>query len=126
MARVLVVDDNEDNRTVLQRMLQFGGHTVETAQDGHQALETAPTVNPDVVLMDLAMPGMDGWAATAHFKARSDLKHIPVIVVTGHVTTDELLRAQELGCEDIVSKPVDYYVLVDKIARHTAGSGADA
>ena len=119
MARVLVVDDNEDNRTVLERMLQFGGHAVNCAQDGRQALESAPLLNPDVILMDLAMPGMDGWTATEKIKSRTDLQHIPVIVVTGHVTNDHLLRAQEVGCQDIVSKPVDYYVLLDKIAQHT-------
>ena len=121
MAQVLVVDDNEDNRLVLARMLEFGGHHVHCASNGREALLVASEQRPDAILMDLAMPGMDGWTATARIKERPELQHIPVIVVTGHVTSDEIGRAQEVGCEDIVSKPVDYYVLVDKIRQHTAG-----
>lgn len=118
MTKVLIVDDNEDNRIVLQRMLKHGGYQVVSATNGSEALETAKNVRPDLVLMDLAMPEMDGWTATARMKAEEDLEDIPVIVVTGHVTGDEILRAQKVGCRDVVSKPIDYYVLMDKLKNY--------
>jgi len=118
MAKILVVDDNEDNRIVLSRMLQHAGHSAVGAGNGREALEVAATDAPDLILMDLAMPEMDGWSATERIKARPELSHIPILVVTGHVTSDEILRAQEAGCHDVVSKPIDYYVLVQKIDQH--------
>ncbi|MEM9554676.1 MAG: response regulator [Acidobacteriota bacterium] len=125
MATILVVDDNRDNRRVISRLLEFGGHAAVTARDGHEALESARSAQPDLVLMDLAMPEMDGWATTAAMKQADDLRAIPVIVVTGHVTRDDILRAQEVGCQDVVSKPVDYYVLMDKVARHLGSASND-
>ncbi|MEM6794636.1 MAG: response regulator [Acidobacteriota bacterium] len=119
MARILVVDDNSDNRDVLTRLLAFGGHETTTANDGQSALAQASrTPRPDLVLMDLAMPKMDGWTATAVFREDPALAHIPIIAVTGHVTSREIHRAQDAGCSDLVSKPIDYYVLMDKIANH--------
>ncbi len=127
MSEILIVDDNEDNRNVLQRLLEHAGHRGFTAKNGADALAMARERQPDLVLMDLAMPEMDGWAATATFKSDPQLASIPIIVVTGHVTSDEIHRAQEVGCQDVVSKPIDYYILVAKIARHLgldAGIGA--
>lgn len=120
MADILIVDDNEDNRKVLARLLEYAGHRGLLAGNGIEALELAARQPPDLVLMDLAMPEMDGWAATARFKSDPSLAAIPIIVVTGHVTSDEIGRAQEVGCQDVVSKPIDYYILVGKIARHLA------
>lgn len=126
MARVLVVDDNEDNRRVLRRMLELEGHQVSSARNGELALAEARKGHPDLILMDLSMPGMDGWDATRHLKSEEALSTIPVVVVTGHLTSDEIRRAREVGCEDVVSKPVDYYVLADKVAQHTRASRAEA
>lgn len=127
MASILIVDDNEDNREVLLRLLNFAGHEGRTVANGYEALQAARQIKPDLVLMDLAMPGMDGWSATAALKSDPTLADIPVIVVTGHVTRDEILRAQEVGCQDVVSKPIDYYVLVGKIEGHLRPAmGAEA
>lgn len=117
MPEILVVDDNEDNRKVMLRLLSHAGHTGFSAANGAAAITAALARRPDLVLMDLAMPEMDGWAATAGFKANPALADIPIIVVTGHLTSDEIRRAQEVGCQDVVSKPIDYYVLVAKINR---------
>lgn len=118
MAKILVVDDNADNRRVLERLLAFGGHQATCAADGRHALDMARADKPDLVLMDLAMPEVDGWTATAAFKNDSELAKIPIIVVTGHLTSLEISRAREVGCQDVVSKPIDYYVLIAKIANH--------
>lgn len=120
MAHILVVDDNADNRRVLERLLEFGGHHATSAADGRDALEAARRSPPDLVLMDLAMPEVDGWTATAAFKSDPALAAIPIIVVTGHLTAVEILRAQQVGCQDVVSKPIDYYVLMAKISSHLA------
>lgn len=124
MAKILVVDDNLDNRNILTRLLSFGGHDTVTASDGANALEQAALTSPDLVLMDLAMPEMDGWTATRAFKEDDRLAAIPIIAVTGHVTRLEIERAQNAGCNDLVSKPIDYYVLMDKIATHLSSSAA--
>lgn len=118
MNKVLIVDDNKDNRIVLSRMLSYGGFSAISASNGFEALTTAKEEKPDLVLMDLAMPEMDGWTATAKMKEEEDLEDIPIIVVTGHVTGDEILRARQAGCRDLVSKPIDYHVLIDKLRHH--------
>lgn len=118
MSYLLVVDDNSANREVLSRLLEFDGHEVAEAAGGREAFEQIQRRRPDLVLMDLAMPGLDGWSATAALKADPELRDIPVIVVTGHVTRDEIERALAAGCQDVVSKPIDFHVLKDKVARH--------
>ncbi|MEM8995518.1 MAG: response regulator [Acidobacteriota bacterium] len=122
MPHILVVDDNVDNRNILTRLLAFGGYDTLTANNGAEALDRALDAQPDLVLMDLAMPQMDGWTATAAFKRDGRLAAIPIIAVTGHVTRHEIERAQSAGCHDLVSKPIDYYVLMDKIATHLGNS----
>ena len=105
MAKILVVDDREDNRQVLERMLEFARHVPVTARNGQEALSKAAAAPPDLVLMDLAMPEMDGWEATAQLRANPALGDIPVIVVTGHVTQEAIDRAFEYDAED----PWNYY-----------------
>ena len=122
MRKILVVDDNEDNRTVLRRLLAHGGYETTAASDGAEALRIAETDAPALVLMDLEMPEMDGWSATREMRRIQSLAEEPVIAVTGHVTRDEILRAQAAGCNDVVSKPIDYYVLIDKVERHLSTS----
>ena len=118
MAMIMVVDDNEDNRTVLSRMLKLAGYDIRTAENGKRAIEEAVAQAPDLILMDLSMPEMDGWAATSQLKAIQGCRHIPVIIVTGHVTSDDIVSAQQVGCDDLVSKPVDYNVLIGKVNQY--------
>lgn len=113
---VLVVDDHRDNRIILSRMIELAGHHASFAVDGSDALtriRSGPA--PDLVLMDLAMPRLDGWETTRALKRDPSTRRIPIIAVTGHVTTDEIQRALAAGADDLVSKPVDYHVLVAKI-----------
>lgn len=123
MAKILVVDDNHDNLKVVSRMLELRGHQPDLAENGLEALQRARDLRPDLVLMDLSMPEMDGWQASRQFRDDEELRDIPVVAVTGHVTRDEIDRAQVAGCVDVVSKPIDFYVLMDKIALHTEPVG---
>ena len=118
MAKILVVDDNHDNRQILSRLLQFSGHEVTTADGGQSGLESARANPPDLILMDLEMPEIDGWTATLLIKAEPPLVDVPVIAVSGYVTHDEIERAQESGCVDVIPKPVELDVLIRKVDQH--------
>ena len=122
MPKILVVDDNADNRYLLLQMLQLNGYSVLSAVNGRDALDVAQNSTPDLVLMDMSMPVMDGWTATSLLKQEPKLNHIPVIAVTGHITYDDLRRATEAGCSDHLEKPIDYEVLIHKVAAHLTGS----
>src|SRR5688572_27561860 len=108
MNTILVVDDNADNRFVIGRLLQLAGYQVVSATGGREAIQLAEQRRPALILMDLAMPGMDGWAATAQLKQRPHIADIPVIAVTGHVTQEEIQRARQAGCVDFLTKPIEY------------------
>jgi CheY-like chemotaxis protein len=99
-------------------MLAHGGWEVMLAQDGHEALALAEREPPALVLLDLAMPGLDGWATARRFKADERLAAIPIIAVTGHVTTDEIERALDCGCEGFLAKPFDYERLLEMVRAH--------
>ena len=121
---VLVADDHEDNRDVAAQSLQYYGFRVATAVDGDEALRKAAALLPDVVVMDLAMPVVDGWTATATLKASPYLKHIPVIVVTAHAMPGEAERAFAAGCDRFMVKPVAPEALAEAVARACAARPA--
>jgi putative two-component system response regulator len=104
---ILVVDDEEANRRVLQAMLAADGHRVATAPDGARALEAAAEEAPDLVLLDVMMPGMDGFEVAARLKSAAASKHVPIIMVTALDDRDSRLRGLKAGAEDFLSKPVD-------------------
>ncbi|NTV63307.1 MAG: response regulator [Oscillochloris sp.] len=120
MKTILVVDDNTDNRNIIAQMLKISGYRVVCAKDGLQALDMIAADPPDLILMDMAMPGMDGWSATAHLKASPDVADVPVIAVTGHVAQHEIARAIDVGCADFLSKPIDYDTMMFKVRTHLA------
>ncbi|NTU82884.1 MAG: response regulator [Chloroflexales bacterium] len=115
MQTILVVDDNLDNRTIIAHMLKLSGFRVVMAGDGHQALELSMREAPDLIMMDLAMPGLDGWSTTAQIKSSAHLAHVPVIAVTGHVTRDDIERALRAGCDDYLVKPIDLETMLLKV-----------
>jgi CheY-like chemotaxis protein len=117
---ILVVDDNHDNRTIIAQMLRISGYHTICATDGLHALDVAATAMPDLILMDLAMPKLDGWGATERLKADPSLSHVPVIAVTGHVTHQEISRAIHVGCADYLAKPIDYETMILKVRSHLA------
>jgi two-component system, cell cycle response regulator DivK len=113
--KILVVDDNFDNRNIIAQMLRLSGFLVVVAGDGVQALELSEREGPDLILMDLSMPRLDGWRATARLKERPELAHVPVIAVTGHATRDDIERALSAGCRDYLIKPIDMETMLCKV-----------
>jgi two-component system, cell cycle response regulator DivK len=122
--RVLVVEDFADNRDLLTEYLTFRGFTVTAAADGAEAIAMARQDPPDVILMDLRMPGLDGWEATRRLKADPATARVPVIAVTAHALKPEIESALDAGCDAVVAKPFDIAALGDALASfRTRGLG---
>jgi CheY-like chemotaxis protein len=119
MAKLLLVEDNEMNRDMLSRRLQRRGFEVVMAVDGAQGIAMAASEKPDVILMDMSLPVINGWEATRRLKADPATKHIPIIAITSHAMADDRRRALEAGCNDYDTKPVDLDRLLGKIAQVT-------
>ncbi|HEY9110689.1 MAG TPA: response regulator [Rhodanobacteraceae bacterium] len=114
--KILLVEDNEMNRDMLSRRLQRRGHEVLIAVDGAEALRVAGEAQPELVLMDLSLPVMDGWEATGRMKANPQTASIPVIALTAHAMDADRERALAAGCDDFDTKPIDMERLTGKIA----------
>jgi CheY-like chemotaxis protein len=115
MQKILLVEDNEMNRDMLSRRLERKGYRVVTAQDGKQGYSLARSERPDLILMDLSLPAMDGWQVTHLLKADESTRHIPIIVLTAHVLVSDRQKAFAAGCDDYDTKPVDFARLSEKI-----------
>lgn len=115
MQTILLVEDNEMNRDMLSRRLGRKGFLVITAEDGKQGVDLAVEQKPDLILMDLSLPVMDGWAATRMLKSKAETQHIPVIVLTAHAMAGDEAEAYRAGCDDFDTKPVVLERLLDKI-----------
>lgn len=113
--RILLVEDNETNRDMLARRLLRRGYEVILAEDGQIALDKARAETPDIILLDLSLPVMDGWEAMGHLRADASTAQIPIIVLTAHALVSDRNRAFELGCDDFDTKPVDLKRLLEKI-----------
>jgi CheY-like chemotaxis protein len=112
--KILVVDDTDWNRDLLVQLLE-DEYTVLQAVDGEQGVKAAEENKPDLILMDLGMPVMDGWEATRKIKANDSLKHIPIIAVTSHAMVGDEIEARKAGCDDYLPKPIDEDALLKKI-----------
>ena len=115
MPRILIVEDNEENRDALSRRLERRGFEVLMATDGAAGVEMAKTEKPDLILMDMNMPQVDGWEATRRIKAETDLQQIPVIALTAHAMAGDRERALEAGCTDYHTKPIEFPKLMTQI-----------
>ena len=102
---ILVVDDYQDAREMYAEYLQFSGFRVAEAKNGNEAVEQAFALRPDLILMDLSLPGMDGWEATRRLKADDATKHIPIVALTGHALAGASEGARKAGCDSFVTKP---------------------
>ena len=125
MPKILLVEDNEMNRDMLSRRLQRKGYEVVIAVDGGEGVEMAHSQSPDLILMDMSLPVLDGWEATRRLKAAPDTASIPVIALTAHAMATDRDKAMEAGCDDYDTKPIDFPRLLGKIEMLLGGaSGA--
>jgi CheY-like chemotaxis protein len=115
MPRILLVEDNELNIDMLSRRLKKRQFDVVVAMSGVEAVEKAHTEHPDLILMDIELPDMDGWEASRRLKADPATEQIPIIAVTAHAMSDHEQKSREAGCDDYESKPIDFERLVSKI-----------
>ncbi len=134
MAKILLVDDNDLNRDMLSRRLERRGFAVVVAMDGVEGLRKAKSEAPDLILMDMSLPVLDGWEATRQLKADDSTRRIPVIALTAHAMASDEQKALQAGCDDFDTKPIDLSRLLEKInarlqgapgvSAHAANSGA--
>jgi CheY-like chemotaxis protein len=125
MPKILLVEDNEANRDMLSRRLARRGYDVVIAVDGESGLALAQSAEPDLILMDMSLPLMDGWEATRRIKVAPDMSRIPVIALTAHAMSSDRDRALEAGCDDYDTKPVELPRLLEKIEALLAGPTDD-
>lgn len=119
--KVLYVEDNDDNVFVIKSRLSRAGFTVIIATDGAQGVAMAGSEQPDLILMDLSLPVLDGWEATRRIKAMPETNHIPIIAITAHAMTGDREKALAAGCDDFDTKPVELQRLLGKIRALVPG-----
>ena len=115
MAKILLVEDNEMNRDMLSRRLMKKGHEVVIAVDGQQGVSMAGSESPDLILLDMSLPVMDGWEAARRLKADPATSPVPIIALTAHAMAGDKEKCLEAGCEDYDTKPVEFKRLLGKI-----------
>ena len=113
--RILVVEDQEDNRRILRDLLTSKGYEIIEAADGEEGVAMAGEHIPDLILMDIQLPGLDGYEATRRIKSNADLAGIPIIAVTSYALSGDETKAKEAGCDDYISKPYSPRVLLSKV-----------
>ena len=123
MAKILLVEDNEMNRDMLSRRLERKGYEIVIAVNGQQAIDLAASAKPDLILMDMSLPVVDGWEATRRLKADGQTKPIPIIALTAHAMPEDERRAREAGCNDYDTKPIELPRLLEKIAALLGSAG---
>ena len=126
MPKILLVEDNEMNRDMLSKRLKRRGYDVLMAVDGQEGVDMARTEAPDLILMDMSLPVLDGWEATRRLKADPATRHIPVIALTAHAMSSDHDKALEAGCDDYDTKPVELPRLLAKIEALLGRDGIGA
>jgi CheY-like chemotaxis protein len=115
MAKILIIEDTENNRVLLSRRLSPRGYDIITAADAEKGLALVATEKPDLVLMDVGLPGMNGWEATRQLKSNAATRHVPVIALTAHAMDGDREKALAAGCDDYEIKPIDFNCLFKKM-----------
>lgn len=113
--KLLLVEDNEDNRDMLSRRLERKGYPVVCARDGVEGVAMAHSEKPDLILMDMSLPALDGWEASRRIKSSEATRHIPIIALTAHAMSGDREKAIQAGCDDYDTKPVEMHRLLQKI-----------
>ena len=121
MSTILLVEDNEMNRDMLTRRLQRRGYSIVNAESGELGLSLAHRERPDLILMDITLPEMDGWEVARLLKEHESTRHIPIIALTARVLVSDKAKAFEVGCEDYDTKPIDFDRLTEKIENLLGG-----
>jgi two-component system, cell cycle response regulator DivK len=116
--RILVIEDQEDNRRILRDLLTSAGYEMIEARTGEAGVSSAETHRPDLILMDIQLPGLDGYEATRRIKANPALRHIPIIAVTSYALSGDEVKAREAGCDAYVTKPFSPRALLAKIREY--------
>ncbi|MBV9532405.1 MAG: response regulator [Bradyrhizobium sp.] len=122
MPKILLVEDKEMNRDMLSRRLVRAGYEVTVAEDGARGVEMATSDRPDLILMDMSLPVIDGWEATRRIKATPELRKIPIIALTAHAMATDRAKALEAGCDDYDTKPIELQRLLGKVQRLLAAA----
>ena len=120
--KILYVEDNDDNIYMLRTRLTRAGHSVVVATDGAQGVEMAARERPDLILLDLSLPVVDGWEAARRIKAEPETSRIPIIALTAHAMAGDREKAMAAGCDDFDTKPVEFKRLLEKIVALAAGT----
>lgn len=115
MSKILLVEDNELNRDMLSRRLKRRDYDVEMAVDGQEGVDLTRSLMPDLVLMDMSLPIIDGWTATGILKSDATTRHIPIIALTAHAMEGERQKCLDAGCDDFDTKPIEFKRLLEKI-----------
>ncbi len=118
MARILLVEDNEMNRDMLSRRLTKRGYDIIVAGDGQAGVDTATSESPDLILLDMSLPVLDGWRAAQELKGRSETRNIPIIALTAHAMAGDRRKCEDAGCDDYATKPVDRRRLLEMVAEY--------
>lgn len=119
--KILIVDDNRDSRELVAKILKSRGYQTIEAVDGEEALEKATGEKPDLILMDISIPKMDGYEVTRRLKSREEFKYIPIVALTAHAMKGDRVKALEAGCEGYISKPIDVRELPNQIKSFLKG-----
>ena len=117
MPTILVVEDDPMNRDMLARRLAWEGYQIQTANNGRQAVEMASLEHPDLILMDVGIPLLNGWQATSQLKSRPDTSGIPIIILTAYALTEDRQKSISSGCDDYETKPINFEHLLGKMRR---------
>jgi CheY-like chemotaxis protein len=117
MTKILVVEDNESSREMLSRRLKRNGFSVIAAEDGEQGYALVRSKSPDVILMDISLPGIDGWQVIEMLKSEPNTRETPLIILTAYALVTDRAKADEVGCDGYFSKPVDFQGLLETIGR---------
>lgn len=115
MAKILVIEDTENNRIIIERRLKKKAHEVHLREDAEQGIAAATELSPDIILMDVGLPGIDGWTAARQLKDNPATAGIPIVALTAHAMAGDREKALEAGCDDYETKPIDFPALYEKI-----------
>lgn len=122
MAKILIVEDDQNNRDLIARLIQLMGHEPILANDGAQGVALARSMQPDLIIMDMGLPVLNGWQATHRIKSQPATSHIPVLALTAYALNEDRLRALSSGCDDFETKPIDIARFREKVSAMLARS----